>query len=141
MIKYIQHYIKNIKTFFYTLVGVNKKNNENEFYVMNKEEIDKIKRLTLLTENLRTHIRSYDEFLELKKILTDIDSDKSQKLLEKLEELEISEEDFFQKNRDFKNLNTIDKSKVSSAIGFVTGATMSNQVRIIKKYNEFKNKK
>jgi hypothetical protein len=26
MKKYIQHYIKNIKTFFYTLVGVNKKN-------------------------------------------------------------------------------------------------------------------
>jgi hypothetical protein len=135
MKKYIQQHIKNIKTFFYTLVGVNYESRDNEFYIMNKEEIVKIKRLTLLSENLRNHIISYDEFIELKKILKDIDNDKSLKLLEKLKDLELTEEEFFQKNRNFKKLDTLDKSKISSAIGFVTGATMSNQVRIIKKYN------
>ncbi len=106
-------------------------------------EIDKVKRLSLLTNKLRDHIIGYSELIELRTLLSELTAKMTlvefDKLMNELGYLSI--EDLLNKINDYNSLDFASQMKLSNFIGSISGTTMSIQRDIIIKYKKHKNEK
>ena len=110
-----------------------------KYYMENKEKIDKVKELSELTENLRTHVLTYNEFNNLTKLLNDLNVFTNIDLLNLLKDVGYDNLDnLYEKISNYSILSNVDKSKTSKIIGTISGATISTQVKLITEYKKSK---
>jgi len=154
MKKYIQQHIKNIKTFFYTLVGVNCSDDIDEekykFIILSyyqgdtdkfmeeKEEYEnKILRIKELVSKTKSHVIGYSEFIELKDLLNELKFFKTEEFNSLLKKYNYDFEKLYENIIDLKDKSQVDKIKTSEIIGNLSGTTLQNQYLFKTNYDEF----